>query len=171
MKSNTRISNQPDPQKSKVLLPNRLGFTVAEIFIALALLGVIAAFTLPKIFSPHQGLERRYATALETAGLMNTILQGYLYENNGCFPGMTCGQIYSTVPLTTSDGLPYQGPVTASLENYVDTHLNYVEKDDTTLTPFYRLSNGVTVQLTGFSIQVFPTGLETFLNYNLIFDH
>jgi prepilin-type N-terminal cleavage/methylation domain-containing protein len=50
------------------------GFTLAELLIALAILGVIATFTIPKILSSQQNGEK-VAKAKEVAGMISTAYQ------------------------------------------------------------------------------------------------
>jgi prepilin-type N-terminal cleavage/methylation domain-containing protein len=56
------------------------GFTLAELLIALAILGVIATFTIPKILS-STGTAQFKAVAKETAGTLATALQDYSVDN------------------------------------------------------------------------------------------
>lgn len=59
-------------------MPMRNGFTLSELLIALAILGVIAAFTIPKVLSSQQD-ERKRSTFRETVTALNEILyQGAL---------------------------------------------------------------------------------------------
>jgi prepilin-type N-terminal cleavage/methylation domain-containing protein len=56
------------------------GFTLAELLIALAILGVIATFTIPKILT-STGTAQFKAVAKETAGTLTTALQDYSVTN------------------------------------------------------------------------------------------
>ncbi|MEB3244431.1 MAG: prepilin-type N-terminal cleavage/methylation domain-containing protein [Vampirovibrionales bacterium] len=56
------------------------GFTLAEILIALALLGAIAAFTIPKVLQ-STGVSRASAVAKETASMVSAALGAYTLNN------------------------------------------------------------------------------------------
>lgn len=56
------------------------GFTLAELLIALAILGIIATFTIPKVLQTNQ--DNKYkATAKEAAALIGQAYQVYLQDN------------------------------------------------------------------------------------------
>jgi prepilin-type N-terminal cleavage/methylation domain-containing protein len=56
------------------------GFTLAELLIALAILGVIATFTIPKIFINQQS-QQYNASAKEAAGMISAAFQVYTSRN------------------------------------------------------------------------------------------
>ncbi len=57
------------------------GFTLAELLIALAVLGVIATFTIPKVLNGSQNGQKN-AMAKEVASMMSGALQAYRLENS-----------------------------------------------------------------------------------------
>lgn len=62
------------------------GFTLAELLIALAILGVIATFTIPKVLQSS-----RTAQAQDALAMGAQLNQKYLFENGGCYSGdITC---------------------------------------------------------------------------------
>ncbi len=77
------------------------GFTLAELLISLAILGVIATFTIPKILTAQQNEQKR-ATAKEIASLVGAAYEQYRLSN----------------------------PVTASTRiNEITPYMNYVKTD------------------------------------------
>ena len=72
------------------------GFTLAEVLIAVALLGVVAAFSIPKVMQVISDNQQN-AIAKETMAMISNAYQLYKKDNNG------------TVPITTmpEDLLPY----------------------------------------------------------------
>ena len=58
----------------------RAGFTLAELLIALLILGVIATFTIPKVLSSQQDT-RRKAVIKEVAGMLSGAFQAYRQDN------------------------------------------------------------------------------------------
>lgn len=87
------------------------GFTLAEVLIALVLLGVIAAFTIPKLLISLQDIEMNAKTK-EAMAMFSEAYQRFKQDNNGTVPAST----------TFSDLLPY---------------INYLEKDTTTVLDSY----------------------------------
>ena len=79
------------------------GFTLAELLIALVILGVIATFTIPKVLQTQQNTSYN-AAAKETIGAVSGAYQSYVRQNGS-----------STV---------------AGLQNFT-TYLNYVRVDST----------------------------------------
>jgi prepilin-type N-terminal cleavage/methylation domain-containing protein len=110
-----------------------MGFTLAELLIALAILGVIATFAIPKILSAQQD-SRSNAIAKEAAGAISTAYQ--LYQNAG-------------------------GDTTTMSTTQLAQYFNYIQKDtsssliDEVYTkssitcqlgkPCYRLANGAVI--------------------------
>ena len=87
------------------------GFTLAELLIALAILGVIATFTIPKIMTAQTN-SRNLAEANEVAGMMTGALQKYNAQY-GIVPGTsTAGDLFQYMNYvkidtsTTIDGRP-----------------------------------------------------------------
>lgn len=58
----------------------RQGFTLAELLIALAILGVIATFTIPKVLNSQQS-NKSNAVAKEVAGMLSGALTAYKQSN------------------------------------------------------------------------------------------
>jgi Tfp pilus assembly protein FimT len=54
----------------------QVGFTLAELFIALGILGMIATFTIPKVLQTQQGNQYRSA-AKETAAMVSEAYAAY----------------------------------------------------------------------------------------------
>jgi prepilin-type N-terminal cleavage/methylation domain-containing protein len=67
------------------------GFTLAELLIALAILGVIATFTIPKILSSSQNGQNT-SIAKEVGAMVNAAYQNYTLDN-GIASGVTGGAI------------------------------------------------------------------------------
>ena len=59
---------------------NTIGFTLAELLIALLILGVIATFTIPKVLQRQQN-SRDNAVAKEAAGMISGAYQAYKQNN------------------------------------------------------------------------------------------
>lgn len=69
----------PFAEENLMTLRPHSGFTLAELLIALAILGVIATFTIPKVLSSQQ--DSRYkAIAKEVAGMVSGAYQAYQYD-------------------------------------------------------------------------------------------
>jgi prepilin-type N-terminal cleavage/methylation domain-containing protein len=89
------------------------GFTLAELLIALAILGVIATFTIPKILS-STGTAQFKAVAKETAGTIATTLQDYSVTNaittgtlaSSLMANVNYVSLITTTGTTTATGLP-----------------------------------------------------------------
>lgn len=66
------------------------GFTLAELLIALAILGVIATFTIPKVlFTANSG--QNTAVAKEAASMISGAYTAYALENGSAASGTTAG--------------------------------------------------------------------------------
>lgn len=63
-----------------MLKTHHSGFTLAELLIALAILGVIATFTIPKVLLVQQG-QQYNAMAKEVAGMISAAFQQYRLTN------------------------------------------------------------------------------------------
>jgi prepilin-type N-terminal cleavage/methylation domain-containing protein len=91
------------------------GFTLAELLIALAILGVIATFTIPKVLSAQQN-GQYMASAKEAASMISGALQQYKLQNGSALPStgqLTAYMNYVAVD-TTSVIDWYQGSTTQS---------------------------------------------------------
>ena len=85
----------------------RRGFTLVELAIVIAILGILALYALPK----YQGMveEARSSEARAQLGAVRSALGIYYAKNHGTYPGSLNGSIFSngTVPeveVTLSDG-------------------------------------------------------------------
>lgn len=82
-----------------------LGFTLAELLIAVAILGEIATFTIPKILSAQQN-GQRIATFRETIGTLNALVyQGYItgdVTSNSQFPSYLMDKMNTTKICSTN---------------------------------------------------------------------
>jgi prepilin-type N-terminal cleavage/methylation domain-containing protein len=85
------------------------GFTLAELLIALAILGVIATFAIPKVLQSQQSNQKK-ALAKEVAAIFSASYQAYLSKNDAFI-----GQNPSSL-------LPYL--------NYVSLHTSTLTLDD-----------------------------------------
>ncbi len=117
-----------------VLKPNRVrfkpGFTLAELLIALAILGVIATFTIPKLLQAQQN-QQKIANAKETAAMIAGAYQ----------QAQSLGVITSAS--TPSSLTPYMNYV--SLESsgvVIDAHPLAASRSCNGVTPCIRLHNG-----------------------------
>lgn len=95
----TRRSSKRSPQKS------RQGFTLAELLITLAILGIIAAFAIPKILDSTQS-NKQNAITKEAAGLISAAYKNYRGT-------------YTPMPTTNGDSLTQ--------------YMNYVNTDTSTV--------------------------------------
>jgi prepilin-type N-terminal cleavage/methylation domain-containing protein len=115
-------------------LPFKPGFTLAELLIALAILGVIATFTIPKVLQSQQ--DGRYkAMAKEAAGIVSEAYQTYR-QNNGIsatFNPNMLSTYLNYVKVTTTGFIDSRPPNTSWPCNAVE--------------PCYLLHNGGTLQL------------------------
>lgn len=110
------------------------GFTLAELLIALAILGVIATFTIPKVLSAQQDGQHN-AVAKESAAAISGAFQNYIQQNG----------LSST--MSVAELTPFL--------NYVATHTGDIDRPQgaTTLTcnttyRCIRLHNGSVLQYT-----------------------
>ena len=104
------------------------GFTLAELLIALAILGVIATFTIPKVLQVQESSEYN-AKAKEFAGALSEARQKMLAE--GTWNGST----------RNSDVWPYLNYVKVESTMLVDAWQNSTTMDCSTRS-CYRLHNG-----------------------------
>lgn len=107
------------------------GFTLAELLIALAILGVIATFTIPKVLNTA-GSSQNTAIAKEVAGMVSGAQQAYV-QSNSIVLGTTPGAFTSFMNYVNFDTTNTTG---AGIANCV------------TATPCLRLHNGGVLQYT-----------------------
>jgi prepilin-type N-terminal cleavage/methylation domain-containing protein len=110
-----------------------MGFTLAELLIALAILGELATFTIPKILSAQQD-GRNNAIAKEAAGAISTAYQMYQYAG-GDTSSMTTTQLAQYFNYIQKD-------TSSSLIDEV-----YTKNSITCMSgnPCYRLANGAVI--------------------------
>lgn len=94
----------------------RLGFTLAELLIALAILGVFATFTIPKILTAQQNSQKS-AAAKEVIAAVSAAYQSYTYTS-GTYGGMTFGNITPYLNYVAVD-------TTSSMDAHVGANANY----------------------------------------------
>ena len=96
-------------------------FTLAELLIALVILGVIATFTIPKVLTSQQS-QKYNADTKETAGMLSGALEVYL-QHNSISAGTTTGDFtpymnYVRVDSTTTvDDTPINAAVSCGNAN------------------------------------------------------
>lgn len=90
------------------LMPMKNGFTLSELLIALAILGVIATFTIPKVLQSQQDGKYK-AMAKEAMSMIAGAYDAYKYKNG-------------TVPATMAPGalLPYMNYVKLDSTSQID---------------------------------------------------
>jgi prepilin-type N-terminal cleavage/methylation domain-containing protein len=106
---------------------NHQGFTLAELLIALAILGVIATFTIPKILMSQQSGQdnARIKDALAMVSQAYSILK----NNNSLSSSTTMGDLtpymnYVNVDTATSVDMPWGGVYTCNSGGYVCLRLH-----------------------------------------------
>ena len=99
------------------------GFTLAELLIALLILGVIATFTIPKVLNAQQGGKDK-AVAKEVAAMISGAYEAYKFENgqSGTIGAASLTPYMNYVRFTTSgltldDDPPGVSPVACSEAN------------------------------------------------------
>ncbi len=105
------------------------GFTLAEVLIALAILGVIATFTLPKIIYTSQD-EKYNAIAKEVGGIITTAYQQH--QNSGLV----------TTATKSPDLIPYLNYVKYDTSSTLDDTFTVGTLTCTSLEPCVRFHNG-----------------------------
>ena len=106
-----------------------MGFTLAELLISLAILGVIATFTIPKIITSQQ-LTQKSSIMKETAAMIAAAYQQA--QINGLVSSSTRLQ----------DLTPYFNYVSVDTSSTIDDHVGYGSLSCTGGVPCYRLHNG-----------------------------
>jgi prepilin-type N-terminal cleavage/methylation domain-containing protein len=115
-------------------------FTLAEVLIALALLGVIAAFSIPKILQVV-GTQAKNAQAKEVMAMITDAYAAYKLQNN-----------YGSTPPTTTVGedlIPYMNHLGRKTTGLLDRSPNHVGPIDCALAEFVclQLHNGAVLTL------------------------
>lgn len=105
------------------------GFTLAELLISLAVLGVIATFTIPKVLQGGQNSEWN-ASAKEVAGTISAAYDAYRLENT---PTATTG---------AADLMPYINYVRIDTSSQIDNKQTTNFFDCLVSQPCYKLHNG-----------------------------
>lgn len=105
------------------------GFTLAELLIALAILGVIATFTIPKILSTQQN-SKYNASAHEVAGMLASAYTMYVRDNG-----------YST-STNQSSLTPYLNYVAVDTVSWADDRPGWPGTQCSATWKCYRLHNG-----------------------------
>jgi prepilin-type N-terminal cleavage/methylation domain-containing protein len=106
-----RPTGLPMPNPQSESFSRHAAFTLAELLIALAILGVIATFTIPKVLQTQQ--DQRYKSiAKETAAMLEGSLQQLQLK------GTLTGNTYS------ADLTPYMNYVTVQTTGQVDSQQN-----------------------------------------------
>jgi prepilin-type N-terminal cleavage/methylation domain-containing protein len=89
----------------------QIGFTLAELVVALAILGVIISFSIPKIFSVQQNSKMK-SIAKESFGAMSAAYSIYKLNNsvdgNTNILNLTSYLNYVQVPILLRHLMPYQ---------------------------------------------------------------
>lgn len=116
-------------------LTHRRGFTLAELLIALAILGVIATFTIPKILSSQQD-SKKTATTKEAAAAVAQAWQMYRQDNAPVDTDLRVLEPYLNYVVKYTDGSS-QGDM-AVTEGDMVCSIN---------TPCYKLASGAVIQL------------------------
>jgi prepilin-type N-terminal cleavage/methylation domain-containing protein len=105
------------------------GFTLAELLIALLILGEIATFTIPKILISQQNTQRN-AVMKETAGMLSAALSQAKLN----------GTLTSSSRLT--DLAPYFNYLGTDTSSLIDNHVGYTSLTCSGGNPCYRLHSG-----------------------------
>ncbi len=146
------------------------GFTLAELLIALSILGLIATFTIPKILANQQN-QKFNAMAKEAAGAIAAAYQAYQIT-----PGVTTSMFANDL---LKNSINYSSlDITSSIDNRPSG--NGTDTDCNAVTPCYRLANGSVLRpqlckfpaLTGLYIITFlfdPDGIDTDKDDSLMF--
>lgn len=108
---------------------SHMGFTLAELLISLAILGVIATFTIPKVIASQQ-LAQKNSIMKETASMISGAYQQ--------------AQLSGTATSSTrlQDLTPYFNYVSVDTTSTIDDHVGYGSLGCTGAAPCYKLHNG-----------------------------
>ena len=115
------------------------GLTLAELLVALAILGVIATFTIPKILANNQNQEWN-AAAHEFAG---TVANNFLQYRQDGFPNNAAIPVGRYSPLGMT---PYMNYMSVDTSGTIDDINNSGTQACNTGTPCYLLHNGAKVR-------------------------
>lgn len=118
----------------------RDGFTLAELLIALLILGVIATFTIPKVLQSQQNSQFK-ATGKETAAMVSGAYEAYKNSNT------------ATASTSVADLTPFMNYVSVQTSGEINNRPPIFTSIDCAAANCYRLHNGGTLS--------FPAG-QTF---------
>lgn len=139
-------------------LNNSAGFTLAELLIALAILGVIATFTIPKILSNQQNSQHN-AIALEAAGLLSEGFQAYKLNGNTIASGTGFSAILPYINYIRRDTVTLVDDVGAMTQTCSDANARcYVLANGAVIWWWDWLSFGGTTPLNAVYLHVDPDG-------------
>jgi prepilin-type N-terminal cleavage/methylation domain-containing protein len=111
------------------------GFTLAELLIALAILGIIATFTIPKVLQSQQ--DGRYkAIAKEAASAISGAYSAYQLQNT------------QTATTKAADLLPYMNYVTLDTASSIDLDQTLTTISCSGTAPCAKLHNGAALMAT-----------------------
>ena len=112
------------------------GFTLAEVLITLAIIGVVASLTLPSLMSNTS--EQQYKTALRKvvntlseAGQMNDALEGWAYS------GLTTG-VTTTAYNSSGNLYPSLYALLSTRTNFLDTKRSMDNKGDNDVVAYFK---------------------------------
>jgi general secretion pathway protein G len=121
-----RFEENEDMQRSRTRRPARAGFTLLEILIVLAIIGVIAAMVVPKLLGQQQTANIR-VTRGSIKGLETTV-SVYVVNHGGTYP-QSIAELMA--PSTTPDGLTIEALLDKEPVDAWQRPLTYVYESNT----------------------------------------